>query len=314
MTETAFFKVYPEVLKFISGAETELIIIAPFIKIDALKRILEKVSKGVKVVVIARWRLFDLLSGISDMEVYAYLKDLDHKFLINNNIHLKIISKDKKELLIGSANITESGLGFSKNTNIEAVMIDLLDEEENFCISKILKTSVEVNDELFNKIAEEISSNKNINNEYLKISKKIKNLDKKLNYFSAKTLIVNDFPFTSSPREFIDRYNKRDYNSEIKHDINLFGLKLNLSESAAIKDLKLSFLRCDSFNWELENIKKETLFGEYTELLHNSLVDDPRPYRKRVKELANNMFNWTSEFSKEFSFKRYKHTSAIIRN
>lgn len=33
-------------------------------------------------------------------------------------------------------------------------------------------------------------------------------------------------------------------------------------------------------------------FGEITANLHNALLNDPRPYRKDVKQLLANLLNW----------------------
>jgi len=64
--------------------------------------------------------------------------------------------------------------------------------------------------------------------------------------------------------------------------------------------LKQAFLKSNAYLWQQEYMKSNVLFGKYSELLHGALVDDPRPYRKQVKELVANMFNWTKEYSDEF--------------
>ena len=48
---------------------------------------------------------------------------------------------------------------------------------------------------------------------------------------------------------------------------------------------------CDT----LANNNNELYFGSISEKLHNVLVNDPKPYRKEVKELRQNLLNWVIE-------------------
>ena len=41
--------------------------------------------------------------------------------------------------------------------------------------------------------------------------------------------------------------------------------------------------------------EKEMYFGKITEKLHEILVNDPRPYRKEVKELLANLLQWIQD-------------------
>ncbi len=313
MVELKFFKVYTSFFNFLDNLKNELIIICPYIKINALKKILEKVPKKIKVIIIARWRLEDLVMGSSDLEIYNYLKTLNYKFYINKNIHLKILVKDKKELIIGSANITNSGLGFIKDSNIEAVSINNLNEEYLFDILKILKLSTPVDDNIFNFISEKIKEFDGIKNllrsELKKMDYYDKNIEKK-----EKNILVADFPFCDSPKIFLDNYkNKKFEFPEMIHDMLLFNLSKNESLLNLKSKLKISFLSSDSFMWQNSIIKNEMLFGEYSSILHDSLMDDPKPYRKRVKELVNIMFKWSNEFSLKFKIKKYSHSHSLCR-
>ena len=37
---------------------------------------------------------------------------------------------------------------------------------------------------------------------------------------------------------------------------------------------------------------KEIYFGDLSSLIHNSLLDDPKPYRKEVKDLQANLYSF----------------------
>ena len=311
MSNLKLSNAYKTFFQFAEQTGSELIIIAPFIKLKTLKKIIDRTRPSVKIIVIARWRIEDLVIGISDIELYKYLKNLNHKFLINDRIHLKVCLSDKKELILGSANITDSGLGLSKINNIEAVTINSIDPEDLAEVLKIVKTSMTVDDQLFDKIYSQFKKFKMLRNSYIANRIKFEKFDKKIFLRSKSNIIVNDFPFTFSPSSFIEKYKNKTESLELKHDMELFGIKFGLPILDVQKQLKLSFLRCDAFEWERSSIQKETLFGKYSEMLHTALIDDPRPYRKVVKNLVNNMFNWTEGFSDEFVIKRYAHTKSI---
>jgi len=310
MSDLFFGKTYKDFFDFVSNTENELIIICPYIKLEAIKLLLESVKSNVKIVVVARWKINDLIFGSSDVEVFEYLKNLGHNFYIHKDIHLKIIIKDKKEILIGSANITGSGLGLLDNSNIEAIAIDSLDEVHLPKINSILRESVQVDQNLINKISKEIALHKDLKEEQVEINKELKKLEDKIFIKNKLNIIVDDFPFNSSPELFIKSIKNGDYNLSVKHDYKLFKLK---DEKFDLERLKHEFLQSNAYLWQLENIKGSNLFGKYSELLHNSLVDDPKPYRKEVKELVSNMFNWTEEFSDEYEVVKHAHTSSMIK-
>ena len=52
----------------------------------------------------------------------------------------------------------------------------------------------------------------------------------------------------------------------------------------------------DLYKWFIKQIKnknnKSFSFGELSALIHNSLFDDPKPYRKEIKNLQANFFNF----------------------
>ncbi|MFH1824600.1 MAG: phospholipase D-like domain-containing protein [Candidatus Firestonebacteria bacterium] len=314
MSKLDFFKTYKSFFNFISNVESELIIICPFIKIAALKKIIENVPLKVKIIIIVRWKIFDIVSGVSDLEIYNYLKKRNYNLYVNNDIHLKVLVKDKREILLGSANITNSGLGLIKDSNIEAISMDHLTFEDLSNVIKILKTSIKVTDETFKKICENVDNFNDIKDQLIMNSNKINACDKNIFVKKSENILVTDFPFSNSPDEFLKNVLKKRFNlPEVEHDMALFGLDEKEPKSNLRNKLKRHFIFSDAFLWQSSIIENETLFGKYSHILHNALMDDPKPYRKRVKELVLNMFNWTQEFSSDYIINKYKHSNSISK-
>lgn len=310
MAELFFNKTYRDFVEFVSSAQNELIILSPYIKLEAIKLLLEKVAPGIKVTVVARWKLSDLIFGSSDVGVFEYLKSCGHNFYIHNKIHLKVVVRDKQDILLGSANITSSGLGLFEGSNVEAITIDGLDEKYLPEIYSILRDSIEVTGELVAEITKELEVHKTDKLEQAKIEEELEKVERQLYVSKKKNVVTYDFVFCESPKIFLQNIESNDMNAGVLHDLKMLGL----TPTGMTRELiQKAFLNSAAYVWQLQNIKTEALFGKYSELLHNALVDDPKPYRKQVKELVANMFAWTEEFSNDFETKKYNHTTSLIR-
>ena len=64
--------------------------------------------------------------------------------------------------------------------------------------------------------------------------------------------------------------------------------------------LKKSLLNSKIYFWLTNQIKnqenREIYFGNLSSIIHNSLLDDPKPYRKNIKELQTNLYTYLKAF------------------
>lgn len=103
-------------------AENRVVLCAPFIKATVLQTILSVVPETVPVKIVTRWRAAEVAVGISDLEVLQTATDRPNTELwLLDNLHAKLYLADDK-CLVGSANLTASALGWSKNSNIELLI------------------------------------------------------------------------------------------------------------------------------------------------------------------------------------------------
>ena len=93
--------------------------------------------------------------------------------------------------------------------------------------------------------------------------------------------------------------NVNDHWSSCVHDLELFGL-LGYKHLNLEKDLKESFLQSKIFNWLIKRLQneenKEIYFGRLSSIIHDCLVDDPKPYRQDVKLLQANLYSYIKYF------------------
>lgn len=108
--------------ELLGSANNEVIICAPFIKLAPLRVLLEVVDVDVKLSICTRWRADEVAAGVSDLEIFDFLKDRENTTLsLLDELHAKLFVADQK-CLAGSANVTSAGLGWSERPNVELVV------------------------------------------------------------------------------------------------------------------------------------------------------------------------------------------------
>jgi phosphatidylserine/phosphatidylglycerophosphate/cardiolipin synthase-like enzyme len=242
-----------------------------FIKQNAIEWLSEDIDNGVEVSVISRWRLADITEGVTDLSVYNYCKLKGWKFGIDQNLHAKTYIFDNTHVLLGSSNITKSAFGLSRNSNNEigaAISPEISDLSK---LADIENSAVWLNDELFKKIETYVTS------------------------ILTEDAVSTSFEWPT------------DLMSEITKPINtLWVLDLpQMSTSRALKEFgnqsaRSQFLSSRIYLWVIRELQaandQYTNFGWLTAKLHDALIDDPKPFRKEVKEYVSYLFDWIECF------------------
>ena len=63
-----------ELIDLLSGARTEVTIVAPFMKAAVVKRLVQNLAPGVVLSCITRWHPHEIKYGVSDLEVWDVLR------------------------------------------------------------------------------------------------------------------------------------------------------------------------------------------------------------------------------------------------
>src|SRR6266478_4547971 len=74
----------------IRGGDRLLLLISPFIGLDALKKFLQCAGAHHDIKVVVRWRPEDVRTGVSDIAIYPHLLELGIPLYVNHDIHLKL--------------------------------------------------------------------------------------------------------------------------------------------------------------------------------------------------------------------------------
>ncbi len=100
-----------------SGAQ-HLVIAAPYIKTDALAKVLADVSPAASLICVTRWHPHDIAVGASDTECRTIVTERGGSFRLHPSLHAKYYRIDDA-ILIGSANLTFPAMGWAPQSNLE---------------------------------------------------------------------------------------------------------------------------------------------------------------------------------------------------
>jgi len=286
----------------LANSSHSVLILSAFIKVEALKWMIAESGSG-NISVVARWLPGELLTGASDLECYEICRDKGIPFGISLTLHGKVYCADG-HILVGSANVTSKGLALAEKHNdefgykFEAGTADLNK------LNSYLDSVVWLNDEIFSRIQYEVGR--------LEGSE-----DKETAAWpegllapaqdAPEFLWVHELLFTL-PDELIERQHSS--SSDIVHDRDLLGLSQgDITLSSAIHQ----FQRSKSCIWlsQLLATHGSVSFGNLSSILHDSLMDDPTPYRREVKHIVSILFAWAEKCDVVFSVTQSRYSQVI---
>lgn len=94
-------------------------LVAPFIKAQVLTSLLQSLDQRVELKIYTRWRADEVAAGVSDLEVFELIESRPAASLrLCDALHAKLYCFDDI-VLLGSANLTNTALGWSRHPNIE---------------------------------------------------------------------------------------------------------------------------------------------------------------------------------------------------
>lgn len=271
-------------------------IITAFCKVKGLQFIESNIGVGVvEKRILVRFRMEDIISGATDLSIYEYAKQNNWIVYIRFDLHAKTYIFDRKRCILGSANLTGSGLQLFDSGNYEMANLFDIEPEDISKIDMLFNNAILLDDNLYLQMKKELGTVDRNEGKLYQWSEKIQ----KLFLPDYNTLFADDFP------EF---KNYLDYNNQ---PIGFLELKRNWD----FECLQNAFRMCKAFLWLKSLVKEngyEMYFGEITANLHNALVKDPRPYRKDVKELLARLLQWIQDLEiDEVIIDRPQHSQRV---
>ena len=110
-----------EVVSILANARRDVLIVAPFIRTKALDSLLSHIPEGTQTRVVTRWRPSDFLMGVAELSVYDAIVSKGACLYLRYDLHAKLFAADDL-CLVGSANVTDTALGWRSPENLELLV------------------------------------------------------------------------------------------------------------------------------------------------------------------------------------------------
>ncbi|MDS0223456.1 phospholipase D family protein [Haloarcula sp. S1AR25-5A] len=275
-------------------------IFSPFIQRDTIARVLPE--KSVDTIVITRWQRDDLRSGVSDPDVYKFCEEHGYVLKINPYLHAKVYSWDLNKAIVGSANLTDAGMGIGQETNIEILTDPLqLSTEAQFKLRRAEKNAQLVTEAGYEK-ALEVTQESTINSDLD---------DESIDIGNQPEFLVSQLPTTEDP-EVIVSVLASNYDRTltdlpapqrhcVMHDMTSYSLKhLQGRSEAEVRDGMRQQFESHPFIKEIiARMEPSIYFGEMKEFVQQMCVDVPTPSRRELTEDIQLLYNWFPKISPE---------------
>lgn len=270
------------VLDELKSAENSVQIITAYCKKNALEKLNSVISEDVQNKrLLVRFRLDDVLKGSTDFEILEYGLQNGWDVFLRFDLHAKTYIVDNKRGLVGSANATNSGLNIGKAGNMEMAAFVDVEPEDVAKINGLFDDAISVDDELIAKMKLQFDS--------------IEPAEKQKSH-SWNTEITKRFnPCISTL-----------FSYELPEEFNFvegeYFTFLDYTFSGDMNAFKEVFRWSNAYLWLLKLVKDndgEMYFGAVTEKLHNTLVTDPKPYRRDVKQMLANLLDLIEKLGME---------------
>jgi phosphatidylserine/phosphatidylglycerophosphate/cardiolipin synthase-like enzyme len=198
-----------EIASSLQQCRHSIVILSAFIKHNAFEWLKEQVENtDIKVVVVARWRLDDLIAKVSDLSVYKQCQELGWTFKVDERLHAKLFLIDSSVAFVGSSNLTGAGLGLTEKSNFELSTKTEVTDIDIDKVHKYIDSCRAMTDDLYNQMKSFVDSIDPPKGTPYKWPSSIKNLlEQKVDY-----LWVDELLFTSP--------NSND-DDDIRHDSSL---------------------------------------------------------------------------------------------
>ena len=310
MSQLVWSPVYKILENQIRSNDDILLILVPFIKLQALVRLYSLNLKRNRIKVVCRWRPEDIVAGVSDLEIYPFLKQSGCELYINSNIHLKLYVFESNTAFNTSGNMTLRGLGYSDSANIEVGNMVSLTTSDWTKIYHVINSSRLVTDDIYQRFKE-------YSTQHPPVSRPLSPIEL---LPAAKTYTISSLPATESPKKLADFYfshgQQKASLEDIRraaHDLAIFGISAGLSNSEFDKRLGDAFSRTPFVTDFIAFLKnaRSLRFGAVNDWIHNKCEDVPLPYRWEIKENTRIFYEWLVHYHQDISWDRPNHSQVI---
>lgn len=278
----------------LSNATGEVALCSAFIRSEALQTLLAHRQRQCTGRCLVRWLPQDLLMGASDLHVFDVTQHNGFQLYMRTDFHGKVFVTPPAGVLVGSANLTSSGIALGPRHNFEVTTVLPNDLPSTAFVQRLFRGATLVTAELRTQLELALQASSKISAPITDWPSNIQNL-----LCEGPAQLTVDSCFASDARWLEDG---RPPHAEPEfHDVSLLGLNA-AAHPWPRADVRYCLSRSAPIQWlrnELIQRNGVAYFGQLSEALHTAISDDPSPRRREVKELLGNLQQWISVVGSE---------------
>ncbi len=228
-----------------------------------------------------RFRMDDILKGSTDFGILNAAKQCGWTVSIRFDLHAKTYIVDNKRCLIGSANLTNSGMSIGNMGNMEMATLVDIEPQDIEKIERLYADAIIVDQDLIDNMSAQING---------------------VSQERERTTCSWDSSITSLFRPRVNTlfsYELPDCNSIFEGQYISF---LDTIFDGDLERLKEELRWSNIYLWLISILQDEKdglYFGKISECLHSALISDPKPYRKDIKQMLANLLSLIEELQME---------------
>ena len=306
-----------EVRSLLASADDHIYVLAPFIQLGTLEQILPATTGAT---IVTSWRPDHLLSGVASLSLFDICGVRESTALyIHPRIHVKLyatdITRSNNAALIGSANVTEPGLGDGPNANAEALnLVGELSLNDRIAIQRLVVESTRVDSEL--------------HQQYVDWLEEAQQLVPPINLAlpppvpersATKKHLVTDLPLMDNPHRLwqlatgdasIIEWWEED---AMVHDLALYGGDPSCDESVFLVATATRFFANSFVAAVIDAVGDDGLFfGAMKEWIQNNCDDVPAPNRRELTETVRALMRWIAVLAPDrFEIIQPRHSECL---
>jgi len=129
-------------------------IISPYISEKTLQLLISDINIPIRI--LTSWRIDDFKSGLAKTSLAQKCIDNNWEIYVlhdghKRKLHTKAYISDSRDIWIGSANLTDKGLGINKNPNFEVMMLSTISEAMGKHVNQLFSIASKIDHDLIEK-------------------------------------------------------------------------------------------------------------------------------------------------------------------
>lgn len=287
-----FAALFDEVNDLLKSACIGFEAFSPFVSPGTLRKLIAARPKGTALSLITTFKPEHVATGFASPETIQICLDEGIALSINQRLHLKCYCVDSGSALIGSANLTDSGLSLNKNANHESLTYHkALPEEFLLYLKRIKSEAVYINPEL----GKQLIANAN------KIPKAPPPQENSKHFAAINDLLaqkdyfkIDSLPIFKPVEELFPYLSSKSRSAEANHDLNAFGPwpDTTISKDAFIDLLRSRFIQHPFIAGFIEYVDRKRYFHDVKSFLQDGCSDEPKPTLWALTQNTQALYSW----------------------